>query len=113
MNKKVFHFLIFFFIFLLFYSCFAQDSNGENGANVDETTRSLLSFLNTIYTFVIRLTIVISILRIIWGGITYLFSVGEIVQVSEAKNMIVDAILGLAVALTSYTFLSLLGLTPP
>jgi len=100
MNKKVFYFLIFFFNFFLFYSCFAQ-------------TREFLSFLNTIYMFVIRLTIVISILRIIWGGITYLFSVGEIVQVSEAKNMIVDAILGLTVALTSYSFLSLLGLEPP
>ena len=100
MNKKVFYFLIFFFNFFLFYSCFAQ-------------IQQFLYFLNTIYMFVIRLTIVISILRIIWGGITYLFSVGEIVQVSEAKNMIVDAILGLTVALTSYSFLSLLGLEPP
>jgi len=100
MNKKLFYFFIFFFNFFLFYSCFAQI--GE-----------FLSFLNTIYMFVIRLTIVISILRIIWGGITYLFSIGEIVQISEAKNMIVDAILGLAVALTSYSFLSLLGLQPP
>ena len=105
MNKKLFYFLIFFFNFFLFYSCFAQ--------NLDAPIQSFLSFLNTIYMFVIRLTIVISILRIIWGGITYLFSIGEIVQVSEAKNMIVDAILGLAVALTSYSFLSLLGLEPP
>jgi hypothetical protein len=110
MNKKLFYFLIFFFIFFVFYSCFAQYSDGEN---LDEAIQSFLSFLNTIYMFVIRLTIVISILRIIWGGITYLFSVGEIVQVSEAKNMIVDAILGLTVALTSYSFLSLLGLQPP
>jgi|GEM_PF-2750666 len=100
MNKKLFYFFIFFFNFFLFYSCFAQ-------------IQQFLSFLNTIYMFVIRLTIVISILRIIWGGITYLFSIGEIVQVSEAKNMIVDAILGLAVALTSYSFLTLLGLQPP
>jgi len=112
MNKKInlLFILTFFLNSFLFYSyfCFAQTSG-----SLEETTRQLLSFLNTIYTFVIRLTIVVSILRIVWGGITYLFSVGEIVQTSEAKNMIVDAILGLVVALTAYTFLSLLGLRPP
>ncbi|MGB9598316.1 MAG: hypothetical protein ACPLZH_00490 [Minisyncoccales bacterium] len=107
MNKKVsslFFFLYLFFSLLFFPYHYAQSQ---------DPLATLLGFLNTIYIFVIRLTIVLAILKIIWGGITYLFSVGEITSVAEAKETIVDAFLGLVVALTAYSFLGMLGLRAP
>ena len=60
---------------------------------------------------------VISVVMLIWGGLRYILSGGDSKKVTDAKNTIMYAIIGLIIAILSYAIvhfvINAIGGTPP
>lgn len=98
MTFKIFLFILTIFLFFPFLTF-----------GVTDILSNIRDLFLDLYSFAIKIAIALAILRISWGGFIYLLSVGEITKVQEAKEMIVDSILGLLVVLGTYTFLVWIG----
>ncbi len=61
----------------------------------------LVSFINTLNTFFYRLAIVLAVLMITIGGLQWLMAIGNSGKISNAKDTIQQAVIGLILALTA------------
>ena len=59
-----------------------------------------------ITTYILYAVGIISVLMLIWGGIRYVISGGDSKKVTDAKNTILYAIIGLIVALLAYAIVT-------
>jgi hypothetical protein len=87
-----------FFIFLLLFSLIFLEAKAVSGIS-QKVISNLQSIFSPLFYFLVRLAIVFFILKIIWAGFVYLFSAGEVTKIGEAREMIVDAIVGIATVL--------------
>jgi hypothetical protein len=102
-NKKFFLTLSLIFIFCLFspYFLFTQAETKP------ETIKAGLSeYVIYFFNFAILSTGLILFVALIYGGILYLTSVGQVAKLKAAKEQIVSAFLGIIILLSSYIILT-------
>lgn len=123
MNSSSKKFLIFFlsalflFSFLSsFYLAFAQDRQLEvqypnvPGATAPtKTTEALPSYVRYVFNFGIIIFGLIVLAVLVFGGVKYLLSAGKPAQLSEAKNRIIAAFMGLVFLLSSYLIITIIN----
>ena len=66
----------------------------------------LFSMIYLLVNFLIGMAALVSILFVVWGGVTMLLSAGNTSRVQEAKATIFNAIIGLVLTLLSYLIVS-------
>jgi hypothetical protein len=74
-------------------------------------TNSIAEYIYKIYQYVLILLIPLTILMIIWGGIQWITAGGDNNKIKSAKAQIISAFVGLFIALFSFIFLNLVGIT--
>ena len=83
--------------------------DGVNAAKADGMPSELVGengiFLQITNTILYAVGI-IAVIMLIWGGVRYIISGGDSKKVTDAKNTILYAILGLVVALLSYAIVN-------
>ena len=83
-------------------------ANGQNADNIvcknqgDNASSLIATLVNTL----LFLVGAISVVMIIWGGITYTTSTGDSGRVTRAKNTILYAIVGLVVSFLAYAIVN-------
>ena len=100
-NCKFILLLSFIFYLLLssVFSVFAQDE--EFPSPLGELT--MTQIIANVIKFVLGIVGVLALIMIIYGGITWMTSGGNIEQVKKGKNTLVWAVLGLAVVFLAYS----------
>lgn len=82
-----------------------------NGTGFDKLCRITLSDFGSILGLVIQLAFVIAVIIalafLIWGGIQWIVSGGDSKKVDGARNMIIGALVGLAVVFLSFFILNI------
>ena len=68
--------------------------------------QQLSNFVLYLYYFFLSIAGIAAFIMIVWGGISYLTSAGKPTAISEAKNRIFKAFLGLVILLASYLILN-------
>lgn len=66
----------------------------------------LPQYISIIYRFAIGVISLLAVLMIVFGGLNWIIAAGNEQRISDAKATIFAAIIGLAIALTSYTLLN-------
>lgn len=123
MFKKNFKLLIstLFLILVLCSPFFVFSANGAGTAlnklqnvgtqsgysEADETT--LATTLGIIVSAVLSLLGIVFIILIIYGGILWMTAMGKENQVEKAKNIIIQAVIGLVIVLAAYAITSFIG----
>lgn len=123
MFKKNFKLLIstLFLILVLCSPFFVFSANGAGTAlnklqnvgtqsgysEADETT--LATTLGIIVSAVLSLLGIVFIILIIYGGILWMTAIGKENQVEKAKNIIIQAVIGLVIVLAAYAITSFIG----
>ena len=83
--------------------------DGMNAAKTDDQQSNLFGDTG-IFTTIVRVMLfligVISVIMLIYGGIQYVLSTGDSGKVTNAKNTILYAIVGLIVAILSYAIVN-------
>ena len=83
----------------------------EDGATWDDTSKTctrppgsqdLTSTIRTIINVMLFIIGILSVIMIVWGGISYVISRGDPDKVKNAKNTIVYSIVGLIVAILAF-----------
>lgn len=72
---------------------------------------NLPEYILTIYRYALITIVPIAIIMIIVGGIMWISAAGNQGSIKKAKKFIIDSMIGLCIALFSYIFLSLIGIT--
>jgi hypothetical protein len=72
---------------------------------------NLPEYILTIYRYAIIILVPLAIIMIIIGGIFWISAAGNTGKIGKAKKFILDSLIGLGIALFSYIFLSLIGIT--
>lgn len=72
------------------------------------STASFGNVLSTVLQFIFVLAIVAALLYLIWGGFKWLTSGGDKTAVTQARDHIIAAIIGLVVIFLSYLIINLL-----
>ena len=94
---------------ILNVSAFSGVRDGANAAKTDDMPADLIGpngvFTNITNT-ILYIVGIISIIMLIFGGIRYVTSGGDSKKVTDAKNTILYAILGLVVALLSFAIVN-------
>ena len=76
-------------------------------ANVENVTPDLLAnYIAELTRFFLRLAVVLAVLMITIGGFQWLIALGNASKISNAKDTILEAFIGLMLALTSYLIFS-------
>ena len=117
MNKKIHYFIlgIIFIIFLfgglkiLAQGLEVQYPHIPHATAPRSINTGLPQYLRYIYNFSILIAGVLVFTLIVWGGARYFFSFGNPGRMAEAKNQIINALLGLLVVFTSYMILNTLN----
>jgi|GEM_PF-3138866 len=73
--------------------------------------KDIAEYIAKIYGYALYILVPIAIIVIIYAGARWILAAGNMPQIKEAKNYIVNAFIGLTIALFGYLILSLLGLT--
>lgn len=68
-------------------------------------TGGIASYIKIVYTFLVSITGILAAVMIMWGGFKWLTAAGNPGLIGSAKNTILGAIIGLVLALGSYTLL--------
>ena len=83
--------------------------DGMNAAKTDDQQSNLFGDTG-IFTTIVRVLLfligVVSVIMLIYGGIQYVLSTGDSGKVTNAKNTILYAIVGLIVAILSYAIVN-------
>ncbi len=100
-NKKYLFFALFLAIILSPYVALGQwDIENPPGSNLPELTVG--EVVKNITNWVMGFVATIAVLALIWGGIRYLTALGDENQVDEAKHIITQAVIGLAIVGIAY-----------
>ncbi|MBI4253406.1 hypothetical protein HY623_04525 [Candidatus Uhrbacteria bacterium] len=73
-----------------------------------ETNRAcagIEEYLSAIYRWLIGITAVLAVVALTWGGVRWLTSSGDKGVIQDAKKVIINAVIGILVALSSYSLL--------
>ncbi len=73
--------------------------------------KSFADYIANIYNYSFYVLVPIVIVIIIWAGFKWILAGGDITKIQEAKKYISGAVVGLIIAVLSYTILSLYGIT--
>jgi len=104
----------FYFIFTVFYLLFAASAMAQvkletglpgipsSGLPVGQ---ELPSYINYLFIFSLGLVTILALTQMIIGGITYILAAGNAAKVEDAKDMILQALLGVGILLISYLLL--------
>lgn len=79
---------------------------GYEAAGGGPSTKSLEVTIKTVVNVLLYIIGVLSVIMIIVGGIKYTTSAGDSTKVTSAKNTIMYAVVGLAVALLAYAIVN-------
>ena len=109
--------LITLVIFLFFVSCFMFHVSStvaqvklETGlpnipGNQLPVGQELLYYIKYLFIFGLSLITIVALTQMIIGGITYILAAGNAAKVEDAKDMILQALLGIGILLVSYLLL--------
>jgi hypothetical protein len=75
----------------------------------DNMSDLLARYISAIFEFLVAVSAILAVLMIFFAGIKWMLAFGSSEKVGEAKKMIGNAILGLVLALATYTILSLIN----
>ena len=67
--------------------------------------QELPSYINYLFIFSLGLVTILALTQLIIGGITYILAAGNAAKVEDAKDMILQALLGVGILLISYLLL--------
>ncbi len=111
-NKK--NFLIFSFVFFIFFS-FALYVRGDRqlevnypeifGLKLNTINTTLPEYAKYIFNFAIATSGIVALFVLVWGGILYLTSVGNVPKIKKAREQIFGGTVGLIILLSSYLLL--------
>lgn len=79
---------------------------GVNTTGGSQNTKSLDTTIKDVVNVMLYIIGVLSVIMIIFGGIKYVISAGDSSKVTSAKNTIMYAVIGLAVALLAYAIVN-------
>lgn len=69
----------------------------------------LNELINSLYMFIVSISGIAAFTMMVWGGLNWLTSRGNPIKVSNAKEKLTSAFLGLIIILTSYLILKLIN----
>ncbi|MBU0732043.1 pilin [Patescibacteria group bacterium] len=107
MNKHLFLFVILLFVVLGILSAqgvFAYKLEVPIGTTTEVT--DLPQYITIVYRFAIGVISLLAVLMIVFGGFNWITAAGNEQRIGDAKSTIIAAIVGLIIALTSYTLLN-------
>lgn len=91
--------------------------DGANAARAEGMPTEIQAVLSNITNIILFAVGIVSVVMLVWGGIRYITSGGDSKKVTDAKNTILYAVVGLIIALLSYSIvnfvISVLGGTSP
>lgn len=108
MKKIVPTIIIFVFILSSFSSAFAQSDYYENKQAIpgQAKTSDPVEYINGLYKFGVGAAIFLGLFMVGVGGFIYMTgAAGNVAKMGDAKTMIIDAIVGLVIALIAYLIL--------
>ena len=113
LNKK----LLYCYIVILlagFYFLFADNCQasllddikcaGEGGETCD--LNDFVKLMVNVAHFILSITGSLALLFFVYGGVMFLISAGSSERITKAKQILVGAVIGLAIVFTSYTIIS-------
>lgn len=83
-------------------------ADGECDVNFKAET-DIPKVLLAIFEIIMRLLGVVAVVMTLYGGFTYIMSQGEPEATKNAKNTIINALIGLAIALSATVIVNLIG----
>ena len=110
MNKFLFSILILLFLTLglsFAPAAFAYTLEVPIGTTTEIT--DLPQYITIVYRFAIGVIALLAVLMIVFGGFNWITAAGNEQRIGDAKGTIIAAIIGLIIALTSYTLLNTLN----
>lgn len=114
MKKNILQFKILFFAFLFFalsFAVFAQEPYTYTAPTPQGISYSSPSeYIESLYKWGIGIVGILALVQLIRGGILYMVS-GAVDQKGAAKEHILNALIGLGLALTSYIILNIVNPT--
>ena len=69
---------------------------------VGSSTESFANVIRVVITWALYFAAVIAVLAIIYGGYLYLFSAGDATQAKKGRTVLINAIIGLVIAVMAY-----------
>jgi len=81
----------------------------NKGEPVILTGSTLGEYISAIYVFFVGVAGILATVMMMWGGVRYVVSFGNPQKIAAAKDTIVSALLGLAIALGSYVILLMIN----
>ncbi len=101
-------------LFIAAFPAFAEDCitspiKLEVQVGTLEQVISLGEYITAVYTFLIQAIAVVAVGMIMFGGAQWALAAGNSEKVNEAKSRITNALLGLVLALLSYTIMSIIS----
>ncbi|MBI4653316.1 hypothetical protein HY750_03630 [Candidatus Kuenenbacteria bacterium] len=75
----------------------------------DNVSDLLARYISAVFEFLVAISAILAVLMIFFAGIKWMLAFGSSEKVGEARKMIGNAILGLVLALATYTILSLIN----
>jgi hypothetical protein len=88
-----------------FGSCLGGTSSYATGDSKDIVTSLAINLVNML----IFIGAAIAVLFIVFGGYKYITASGDDTKVKEGRSMVINALIGLAVAILSFTLVSVLS----
>ncbi|MDD4995235.1 MAG: pilin [Patescibacteria group bacterium] len=70
------------------------------------TARDIGSYIALLYNYLVGVAVIVAIVMIMYGGFRWVTAAGDSGKISEAKKTMVGAVVGLVLALFSYTLLN-------
>lgn len=89
--------------------CATQDIPLEVGIGADFQVTGLADYIATAYAFMVGIVGVVATVMIMFNGLKWAGAAGNAEKVGEAKQGLISALVGLAIALISYTILNTLN----
>lgn len=84
----------------------AAVQEGTEAAYVEGMPRDLMLVINRVSSTALGIVALIAIIMLIYGGVRYITSGGDSKKVTDAKNTILYAIIGLIISFLSYAIIN-------
>lgn len=83
---------------------------GINLTKADFTSGEAIAlYTRGIYTFVVGLATILAVMMLVWAGVMWLTAGGDKSRVGEAQKIVTNSLVGLVLALGSYSFLAMIN----
>jgi len=106
MEKNALLFFLIFFLFGVFGKGLAAVEPGDQSTSSTTTTTT---FLDDVGKLLRTIAVVGAVLMIVLGGLRWMTSLGDPTKISEAKDIIYKALLGLLIVVLAETIVALIG----